>query len=144
MVSPGKRKALSALTLCLPLAALQPISVLAQGNDDVLEVITVTAQKRAQDQQDVGLAITTFSAEQLEALGLSNTMEIAAQVPGMQVQSFSPSFTIFNIRGVSQNSFADSLEAPVATYVDGAYVASINAIGGQLFDTERVEVLRGP
>jgi iron complex outermembrane receptor protein len=147
MASTGNcvRRGLSAaLSLCLPLAAATPVTVRAQQGGDVLETITVTAQKRVQDQQDVGLAMTTFSGDQLEALGLSNTMEIAAQVPGMQVQSFSPAFTIFNIRGVSQNSFADSLEAPVATYVDGAYVASINAIGGQLFDTERVEVLRGP
>jgi iron complex outermembrane recepter protein len=132
----------AAISSCIAVAAAP--TTLAQGSEDALEVVTVTAQKREQDQQDVGLALTTFSAAQLEELGLSNTMEIAAQVPGMQVQSFSPSFTIFNIRGVSQNSFADSLEAPVATYVDGAYVASINAIGGQLFDTERVEVLRGP
>lgn len=118
---------------------------LAQSNDaSVLDEITVVAQKREQNLQDVGLSVTAFSAKQLENLGLGNTAEIAAQVPSLQYQSFSPSFTVFNIRGVSQNNFADNLEAPVATYVDGAYVATMNAVGGQLFDTERVEILRGP
>jgi iron complex outermembrane receptor protein len=134
---------LAAIWSWLALGTAEP-SWAQAGEEHLLEEVTVTAQKREQRQQDVGLAITTLSADQLDALGLANTAEIAAQVPGMQVQSFSPSFTIFNIRGVSQNSFADSLEAPVATYVDGAYVATINAIGGQLFDTQRVEVLRGP
>jgi iron complex outermembrane receptor protein len=70
----------AAISGCVALAAAP--AALAQGSD-TLEVVTVTAQKREQDQQDVGLAITTFSARQLEELGLSNTMEIAAQVPGM-------------------------------------------------------------
>jgi len=52
--------------------------------------------------------------------------------------------TTFNIRGVSQNNFTDNLEAPVAVYIDDAYVASMNGINGQMFDMERVEVLRGP
>ena len=52
--------------------------------------------------------------------------------------------TIFNLRGISQNNFTDYLEAPVAVYMDDAYMGSINGISGQLFDTERVEVLRGP
>lgn len=56
----------------------------------------------------------------------------------------SPSFVVINLRGISQNNFQDNLEAPVAVYVNGAYVASMNAIGGQLFDVERVEALRGP
>jgi outer membrane receptor protein involved in Fe transport len=73
---------------CLALTA--PATSRAQDGADVLEVITVTAQKRERDQQDVGLSITTFSAAQLEAPGLANTMDIAAQVPDMQVQSFSP------------------------------------------------------
>lgn len=116
----------------------------AQQQDAALDEIVVTAQKRSENLQDVGLSITAFSSQQLENLGLNNTAEVTAQVPSLQFQSFSPSFTVFNIRGVSQNNFADNLEAPVATYVDGAYVATMNAIGGQLFDTERVEILRGP
>jgi iron complex outermembrane recepter protein len=138
--SPVSRAASSCLLLLVGSAA----NAQQAPAGSVLEEITVTAQKRSQNLQDVGLSITAFSGEQLEQLGIASTIDIAAQVPSLQYQSFSPSFTVFNIRGVSQNNFADNLEAPVAVYVDGAYVATLNGIGGQLFDTERVEVLRGP
>ena len=65
-------------------------------------------------------------------------------MPGLQLFTFSPAFTVFSLRGISQNNFQDNLEAPVAVYLDGAYVASMNAINMQLFDMDRVEVLRGP
>ena len=110
----------------------------------VLEEVTVTAQKREQNLQDVGISVTAFSGNQLDALGMTNSVDITQQVPAMQLQTFSPAFTIINLRGISQNNFQDNLEAPVAVYVDGAYVPSMNAISGQLFDVDRVEVLRGP
>jgi iron complex outermembrane receptor protein len=110
----------------------------------VLEEIVVTAQKREQNIQDVAISITALSGEQMSALGLDNTQEITQQVPGLQVQTFTPGFTVFNLRGVSQNNFQDNLEAPVAAYFDGVYIGSLNAIGGQIFDLERTEVLRGP
>lgn len=110
----------------------------------VLEEIVVTAQKREQSLQEVGISVSAMSGDQMQALGLDNTMEITQQIPGLQIQSFTPGFTIFNLRGVSQNNFQDNLEAPVAAYFDDVYVGSMNAIGGQMFDMERTEVLRGP
>lgn len=110
----------------------------------VLEEVTVTAQKREQNIQDVGISISALSGDTLKTLGLDNTQEISQQIPGLQLQTFTPAFTIFNLRGVSQNNFTDNLEAPVAVYMDDVYVASMNAIGMQMFDMERVEVLRGP
>ncbi len=110
----------------------------------VLEEVIVTAQKREESLQDVGISVSAFSGEQLKALGVSSTVDITQQVPGLQLFTFTPAFTVFSLRGVSQNNFQDNLEAPVAVYMDGAYVASMNAINTQLFDMDRVEVLRGP
>ncbi|NIB38285.1 TonB-dependent receptor [Pseudomaricurvus alkylphenolicus] len=110
----------------------------------VLEEIVVTAQKREQSLQDVGISVSAFSGDQMKDLGVTNTVEITEQVPGLQLNTWSPTITIFNLRGVSQNNFTDNLEAPVAVYIDDSYVASMNMISGQLFDVERVEVLRGP
>jgi iron complex outermembrane receptor protein len=121
-------------------AALTSGPTLAQ----VLEEVVVTAQKREQSLQDVGISVSAFSGEQLQALGATSTVDIAQQVPALHLFTFSPAFTVFSLRGVSQNNFQDNLEAPVAVYLDGAYVASMNAINTQLFDMERVEVLRGP
>ena len=110
----------------------------------VIEEIIVTAQKREQNIQDVGISITALSGDALDALGLDNMQEISQQVPGLQLQTFTPAFTIFNLRGISQNNFTDNLEAPVAVYLDDVYVASMNALGMQMYDMNRVEVLRGP
>lgn len=111
---------------------------------NVLEEVIVTAQKREQNLQDVGVSVSAFSGDQLKALGITNTTEITQQIPGLQLNAWSPQLTIFNLRGVSQSNFMDNLEAPIAVFVDDAYVGSMNAINGQLFDVERVEVLRGP
>ena len=116
----------------------------APQDEGVFEEIVVTAQKREERLQDVGISITALSGEALETLGLDNMQEISQQVPGLQVSTWTPAFTTFNLRGVSQNNFQDNLEAPVAVYVDEVYIASMNAIGLQMFDMERVEVLRGP
>jgi len=121
------------------LAALAPCVASAQ-----LEEVIVTAQKRAESIQDVGISISALSSQQLEDLGVKNTVDIAQQIPGLHLFTYSPAFTVFSLRGVSQNNFQDNLEAPVAVYLDGAYIASMNALNMQLFDMDRVEVLRGP
>lgn len=106
--------------------------------------IVVTAQKRAENVQSVPLSITAFGGETIDQLGFTETSQILTQVPGVKLSEFAPSVLIVNIRGISQNDFADHLEAPIAVYSDEAYVSSMGAISGQLFDIERVEVLRGP
>ena len=110
----------------------------------VLEEVMVTAQKREQNLQDVGISVTAYTGDQMKALGVTNTVEISDQVPGLSMITFSPNLTVFNIRGVSQNNFTDNLEAPVAVYVDDVYMASMNGSNAQLFDIDRVEVLSGP
>ena len=116
----------------------------AQADDPLLGEIVVTAQKRNQNLQDVPISVSAFSGDQLQKLGISNATQITQQIPGLQLNAWSPNVTIFNLRGISQNNFQDNLEAPVAVYMDNAYMGSMNGIAGQLFDIERVEVLRGP
>ena len=128
----------------LSVAAFLTSSLALSVNASTLEEVVVTAQKREENLQDVGISITAFSGNQLQDLGMTRAVDIAQQVPGMQIQTFTPAFTVINLRGISQNNFQDNLEAPVAVYIDGAYIPSMNAINGQLFDMERVEVLRGP
>lgn len=141
------RTRLVRISVCAALAnaAVGVGSVWAQAEDrPVLEEVTVTAQKREQALQDVGISVAAFSGDQMERLGMDNTTAIASQVPALRISTFSPALTIFSLRGVSQNNFQDNLEAPVAVYMDGAYVATMNAINAQMYDMERVEVLRGP
>ena len=110
----------------------------------VTDEIIITAQKKEQGLQSVGIAVTAYNAEQIEALGFQTTTDIVYQTPGLQLYEFSPSITVYNIRGVSQNSFSDNLEGPVAVYIDDAYVSALGAQNQPLFDLERVEILKGP
>ena len=81
---------------------------------DKLEEITVTAQKREQNLQDVGTSVTAFESAGLQRLGLHNVTDIAEQVPGLQFNQYGSTVTVYNLRGVSQNDFSDHQEAPVA------------------------------
>ena len=111
----------------------------------VLEEVVVTAQKREQRLQDVGISVTVFSGDQLKEFGFINSIDLVAQTPGLEVSGAGGGSTNqFSIRGVTQNDFAASQESPVAVYVDEGYI-SLNAVTGfSVFDIDRVEVLRGP
>jgi iron complex outermembrane receptor protein len=122
-------------------AASRAASVEAAGG---VGEIVVTAQKREQNIQNVGLAISAIGQQGLAALGHQDMSALATQLPSLQVLAYSPTLTVFNIRGVSQNDFADSQEAPIAFYNDEVYISALGAISGQMYDLERVEMLRGP
>ena len=130
-----------ALTITLIVAL---IGVPSLSYSQILEEIIVTAQKRVENLQDVPISVTAFSGDQLDALGLSDMTEISQQVPALQLNAWSPKLTIFNLRGISQNTFNDNNEGPIAVYVDDAYMGSLNGISGQMFDLKRAEILRGP
>jgi iron complex outermembrane receptor protein len=123
-------------------AASLPAPALAA---DVLETVVVTAQKRQQDSQDVGIAITALSGDQLNALGYTNAQEIAQFAPGVvAVQPNGEGNYSFSIRGVANNDLTTNVESPVAVYVDDVYVSQMSGTGFLLFDVASVEVLRGP
>ncbi len=105
----------------------------------VLEEITVTAQKRKETAQDVGLSITAFTGDQLTKLGYNSSEDVVAQAPGVSFD-----FGSFSIRGVTQTDFVNHQEAPNAVYFDGVYVSDTNSVTFQTFDLERIEVLKGP
>ena len=111
-----------------------------------IETIVVTAQKRQQSVQQVGIAITAFSGDQIEDLGYENAQQVTAMSPGVStIQPNGPSSFFVSIRGVGQNDFSgDHQESPVAIYIDEAYISAASGAGFQLFDLERVEILRGP
>ena len=111
----------------------------------VLDEIVVTAQKREQDIQDVGISISAFSGDQLKALNIQDSSQIAAFVPGVhRGGALAGQNTQFTIRGVTQNDFNDIVEAPNAVYLDEGYIAVAQAQTFALFDIERVEILKGP
>lgn len=107
--------------------------------------IVVTAQKREQSIQKVGIAISAFSGEQLRALNVTDSRAIAAITPGVHLGGAAAGQNSqYTIRGVTQNDFNDIVEAPNAVYLDEAYIAIGQGQSFALFDIDRVEVLKGP
>lgn len=112
----------------------------------LLEEVVVTAQKREQSMQEVSVAVTAFSGDSLKELNITTSTEIAGQVPGLNIgtpvgEGNNPAFTL---RGVGLNDFNDNNEGPIAIYRDEVYQSAMPGLSFQLFDMERVEVLRGP
>ena len=118
-------------------------AVFAQDNDNfALEEIVVTAEARAENLQDVPVAVTAFSAQDIADAGIESTADFIALTPNV---SFDDSFTVGNsfvaIRGVTQINNADS---PVAIVVDGVPQNNQKQFKMDLYDIERIEVLKGP
>lgn len=117
----------------------------ASWGQNVLDEVVVTAQKREQAAQDVGIAITAFTGDQLKALGVEESIDVAAFSPGVHTSgNIAGQNTQFAIRGVTQNDFNDIIEAPSAVYLDEGYLAVAQAQTFAVFDIERVEILKGP
>ncbi|WP_143735427.1 TonB-dependent receptor plug domain-containing protein, partial [Microbulbifer mangrovi] len=137
---PGRTLLFSAIALAGTLGAS---SALAQQS--VLEEVTVTAQKREQSMQDVSVAVSAFSGDAIDKMGFEEGLDITQQVPNMNFfaifgEASSPSVSL---RGISLVNFSDSWESPVSIYVDDVYRGNPAGSAIQLFDLERVEVLRG-
>jgi iron complex outermembrane recepter protein len=130
----------------LAVAVAAHISLMAAGaGAAVLEETVVTAQKREQSIQDVGIAITAYTGDQLEQLGWTNAQQVTAMAPGVTtVQPNGEANYSVAIRGVANSDFTTNVESPVALYVDEIYISQMSGAGFQLYDMERVEILRGP
>ncbi|VAX07122.1 TonB-dependent receptor [hydrothermal vent metagenome] len=114
-------------------------------NYAALEEITVTAQKRQQNLQEVGIAISAFSGGMLDKMGVTQSSEVADLVPGVHISgNLAGQNTQFTIRGVTQNDFNDIVESPNAVYLDEGYIAIAQGQSFATFDIDRVEILKGP
>jgi len=117
----------------------------AQQDELKLEEVMVTAQKREQSLQDVPLAISALSAEDMSAAGVQDMGGIANLVAALEVQTnTSPAATNFRIRRVGNLGNIPTFEPAVGVFIDGAFRSrSVYAVS-ELFDLERIEILRGP
>lgn len=116
-----------------------------QVDDSSIGDIVVTAQRRSESIQDIGIAVSAFGEEQLRELGYTSSSDLISMVPGVSLSNTSGGqYLQFSIRGVTQADFSNHTEAPNAVYIDDVYIGSPQAQSFGLFDIARVEVLRGP
>lgn len=114
-------------------------------NNFVIEEIVVTAQKRTQTTQDVGISITAFTQETMEELGIDRTWDIAAQIPNIDIKNaFGNSNPVITIRGIGINDVNTNNNPSAGIYIDDVYLGSSAMLGLALHDIQRVEVLKGP
>ena len=118
----------------------------ACADEAVLEEVTVTAQRRTERLQDVPVAVTAISGSELIARGVRQAGDIADLVPNLLLNlpygpEAQPTFTL---RGVTTQDFSENQSSPIAMYVDEVYkpVGALQSL--QIYDLDRVEVLRGP
>ena len=123
-------------------ASLMPNIAQGQG---VLEEIIVTAQKRAQSVNDIGVSATAIDGDQLNSLGIDEPSDLGAHTPGLvTVNSTSGGTTIFAIRGIGLDDFSPNNTSGVGVYTDEVFASNPAFLSGQLFDVKRIEVLKGP
>ncbi len=134
------------LTLALPgLALAQESAVPAPpAEPTLLDTMVVTAQKREQQVAEVPIAITAYSGDFLDKLGITGLGQLAGYVPGLQVQEQSPNNPGFVIRGITSDSGDSTVQPRVSVFQDGVSISRSRGASVELFDMERVEVLRGP
>ena len=124
-----------------------PNATAADSNSGpTLDDIVVTAQKREQRLQDVPAAVSAISGSDLQARGVTETSDLMGTVPSLQITTpYGRTQPNFSLRGVSvANEFSASTASPVGIYVDEVYQSFRASHGQQLYDLDRVEVLRGP
>ena len=141
-----------ALAVAMMTVAATPALAQAAQSDTIaedtgaIEDIVVTAQRRRERAQDVPIAITAFSAEALQARGVVNALDLTQFVPNLVGLNNTGLGTAnaYYLRGLGNTESVATFDPPVGTYIDDIYISRQNANNLNLFDVERVEVLRGP
>ena len=121
----------------------------APGEKGGLEDIVVTAQKRAENVQDVPIAISAFTANALKERAVGDVSALTAISPNVTLDAstpFSGSTAVLgaSIRGIGSADFAFNIDQAVGVYLDGVYLGRSVGANQDLLDVERIEILKGP
>jgi iron complex outermembrane receptor protein len=141
---------LSVTGLACAAIALFPVMAEAQeqagssARQPVLEEIIVTARRRSETLQDVPGAVSAFSENLIANLQADDLSGLQYAVPNLYLEEGDASNAVIFLRGVGQNDSLAFVESGVAVYVDDVFISRTQAAFLDLFDVERVEVLRGP
>ncbi len=111
---------------------------------NALQQVAITAQKRSESAQDVPVAVTALTADFLTKQSIQQFDALSAFVPGLNVQLQSPNNPGFVIRGITSDDGTSYVEPRVSVFQDGVSISKSRGSVVELFDLERVEVLKGP
>jgi iron complex outermembrane recepter protein len=139
---------LSALSISMSTSAFAQEAEATEENEGIQEII-VTAQKRTENVQDVPIAISAFGGDDLTERAVGNVSALASLSPNVNLDSgvsFTASTAVLaaSIRGIGASDFALNIDPAVGVYVDGIYLARSVGANQDLLDVERIEILKGP
>jgi len=109
-----------------------------------LEEILVTAQKREQSANEIGMSITAYSGDTLKELAVEDITDLAAITPGLTYNDVGAGTPVYTMRGVGFNESSLQAASTVGVYNDEVAIPFPIMTGGPLLDIERVEILKGP
>lgn len=140
------KKPVQLILACTGVTALVQVANVASAQSQFeIEEVIVTAQKREQNLQDIGVSVSAFTGDQLEKLGVTRVEDLVELSAGVQMNNtngnLSPTFVI---RGIGIQDFNGNSAPAAAVHLDEIYMASSLNSGPQLFDLERIEILKGP
>lgn len=146
------KRSLCALAVTAAMAGMMATAVAqeqeAESEEEVsrIERIEVTARRTVENLQDVPVAVSSFSEQDMERVGIADITELQQRIPNttLQVSRGTNSTLTAYIRGVGQQDPLWGFEPGVGVYIDDVYVARPQGAVLEVFDVERVEVLRGP
>ncbi|CAN5193000.1 TonB-dependent receptor [soil metagenome] len=136
-------KAFLCVTASLAAMAIGTAATAQDQSAPLLEDIVVTAQKRAENVQDVPIAVTAITSETLQKSRALDTRTLQLSVPALSYGT-SSGFAMPFLRGIGSSVQTPGTEPSVATFVDGVYVAANQGVLLSLLGVDRVEVLAGP
>jgi iron complex outermembrane recepter protein len=141
---PARYALLFASVCAAPFALATPAA--AQDGAQVDDEVVVTARRTEESLQEVPASVSAFSEQQMERLNATEATGLQGAVPNLNVVQGRGSSNATNIyiRGVGQPDALQTFDPAVGFYVDGVYYSRIRGTQMELFDIERVEVLRGP
>lgn len=116
------------------------------ATDNTFGEILVTAQRRSESIQDVPIAISAFNSEMVEASGSTNITSLNGLAPNvvLQTQGLVANVPMISIRGMSTADPDPNADPKVSTIIDGVYIPFVSSTMLDLFDVERIEILKGP
>ena len=109
-----------------------------------IEELIVTAQHREQNVQDVPITVTAIGGEELFKADIHDAATIALHVPGLSYTEFAAGQALLSMRGISSIDDGAGLDNSVGLFLDGVFIGRLASINFDMFDLERIEVLKGP
>ena len=135
-------------SMLVPAAAYAQDNANPQSEEEEIDdnVIIVTATRRAENLQDIPLAVTAVSTEELNRQGINDIRGLSSVSASFNMNSSDTETggTTLRIRGIGTTGNNIGLESSVGVFLDGVYLSRPGAALGDLVDVERVEILRGP